>query len=284
LEVQLKVFISWSGDESHDAAIALRDWLPSVIQAVDPFVSSEDIERGSRWFSEIGKELEAVNFGILCITPQNMEAPWILFEAGALSKSLGQSRVTPLLIGIRNADLKGPLSQFNTTSIEKSDVLKLVKTINNHLKENALPETKLEKAFEKWWPDLDKPLSGVNKRATENKSVSESPSRDQGEILEEILELTRSIARQTSKQQLNEEWQRLAYILISRIKDRTTYPKWEPATADAWKALKGKEYTPSGLVERINELLDGSEDMDKVREVLNEIKTEHDLKDFIKSK
>lgn len=93
----MKVFISWSGDVSRRAAMALKDWLPNVIQTVDPFVSSENIQKGARWFTDVGAELEAAKFGIICLTPDNLTAPWLLFEAGALSKSLSQSRVSPLL-------------------------------------------------------------------------------------------------------------------------------------------------------------------------------------------
>ncbi|MCX5899546.1 MAG: hypothetical protein NTX06_02220 [Proteobacteria bacterium] len=54
----MKIFISWSGEVSHSVALALRDWLPSVIQSIEPFVSSEDIDRGARWATEIGSKLE----------------------------------------------------------------------------------------------------------------------------------------------------------------------------------------------------------------------------------
>ena len=192
----MKVFISWSGTTSHKVATALREWLPSVIQAVEPFVSSEDIDRGSRWFTDIGNELEQVHFGILCITPQNLTAPWVLFEAGALSKSMGQAHVTPLLIGVKNADLTGPLAQFNTTSIKQEDILKLVQTINKQLKESALPDKTLDKVFEKWWPDLEATLLKAAEEANTTRKEKAEPVRSQGDILEELLELTRGISRQ----------------------------------------------------------------------------------------
>ena len=82
----MKVFISWSGVDSHSAAVALRDWLPSVIQLLEPYVSSEDIDKGARWSTDIAAELAGSDWGILCVTKENVQAPWLNFEAGALSK------------------------------------------------------------------------------------------------------------------------------------------------------------------------------------------------------
>ncbi len=40
----MKVFISWSGDLSLALAGILRQWLPSVIQAAEPYFTPEDID------------------------------------------------------------------------------------------------------------------------------------------------------------------------------------------------------------------------------------------------
>jgi hypothetical protein len=42
----MKVLISWSGDKSKAAAIALRNWLQVTIQKVRPWVSEIDIGAG----------------------------------------------------------------------------------------------------------------------------------------------------------------------------------------------------------------------------------------------
>lgn len=78
----MKVFLSWSGDRSRVVADVLRNWLPSVLQAVRPYFSPEDIEKGSKWSLEISRELDASDYGILCVTTENVASPWMLFEAG----------------------------------------------------------------------------------------------------------------------------------------------------------------------------------------------------------
>jgi hypothetical protein len=49
----MNIFISWSGERSKRVAELLRTWTQCVIQAIEPFVSSEDLDRGTLWFTEI---------------------------------------------------------------------------------------------------------------------------------------------------------------------------------------------------------------------------------------
>jgi TIR domain len=113
----MKVFISWSGPRSKAVAEALRDWLPDVMQAVKPWVSSEDIRKGKQWNLELTRELEGTHVGVICLTPENLTAPWLLFEAGALSKLQTEkdAHVCTYLVNMPYTDVTGPLAGFQHT-------------------------------------------------------------------------------------------------------------------------------------------------------------------------
>lgn len=96
----MKVFLSWSGTRSREIAKLLSDWLSCVIQALQPWVSDRDLDRGSLWFGEINDQLKDTTVGIICLTQENKDRPWILFEAGALAKGLSTARVCTLLIDL----------------------------------------------------------------------------------------------------------------------------------------------------------------------------------------
>lgn len=188
----MKVFLSWSGEQSHKVAVVFRDWFPSVIQSLVPYVSSEDIDKGARWSTDIATELEDSTFGILCVTRDNINAPWLTFEAGALSKTMDKSFVSPFLFNIKRSEVDGPILQFQSTIFEKEDIKKLLKTLNKACGEDKLTDERLDKAFDVWFPTLESELNKIQspskKEQSESQSNHESPSN---EVLEEILELSR---------------------------------------------------------------------------------------------
>ncbi len=188
----MKVFISWSGSNSKKLAEAIRDWLPAVLQFIKPYFTPSDIEKGTRWSTEIAKELESSKVGILCITRDNLHSDWVMFEAGALSKSLDKAHVCPVLFGIHNTDLAGPLKQFQTTEFNKEDFKKLVTVINNKMEENKLVPKVLDSVFEKWWPELETKVTAI---LAELDGDSQEPIRSDRDLLEEILELSRMTMR-----------------------------------------------------------------------------------------
>lgn len=197
----MKVFLSWSGNLSKDVATEFSKWISQVLQFVNPFLSSEDIEKGSRWGHEIAKNLEESTHGVFFVTKDNIGAPWINFEAGALSKSLENSHVWTLLIDMKNSDLnEGPLRQFQTTLFTKKEVNDLVKVINSANGENPLPDHVVDTSFEKWWPDLEDNINQLISKYKGEADQSIKPKELQvtstsNEILEEILGSVRNQER-----------------------------------------------------------------------------------------
>ena len=187
----MKVFISWSGDRSRAIADVLRRWLPSVCRCM-PYFSPDDVAKGSRWSSEIAKELEESQIGLLVITPENQEAPWLLFEAGALAKNLDRSKVCPLLFGgIEPTDVKGPLVQFQAAEFSKDEMKRVMKMINNELAEAELAADVLDSVFEMWWPKLEEQVA---RGLQSNEEIEGETRRSDRDLLEEVLALTRRIA------------------------------------------------------------------------------------------
>lgn len=191
------MFISWSGDTSKKVAEAIREWLPTVLQTVKPYFTPSDIEKGTRWSSDIAQELDDSMAGIFCVTSQNLSSQWLMFEAGAISKKVDQSLVCPILIGLDNSDINGPLTQFQTTLFEKSDFRRLVSDLNKANTSNTLEESVLHTVFEKFWPELESKVQSIidSTQAGDSKSAD---LRSDREILEEVLELSRALAIQKS--------------------------------------------------------------------------------------
>jgi hypothetical protein len=183
-----KVFISWSGDLSKKLAEEVRVWLPGVLQFVKPYFTPNDVEKGTRWSTEIAGELETSNAGIICLTKDNIQKPWILFEAGALSKNFGKANVCTVLFNLENADLSGPLTSFQSTKFDKTDFKKLLTTINNTGGDSKLESAVLNDVFEMWWPKLESKVKEILKTHV---VITDNNLRSEREILEEVLELTR---------------------------------------------------------------------------------------------
>jgi hypothetical protein len=205
------VFISWSGDRSKAAAKALRDWLPVVLQAVRPWMSAEDIDKGSRGLDEVGKALEGMKIGIICLTPENLTEPWILYEAGALSKTLDtKTRLcTYLVTGLQPQDIKAPLGLFQHTGPHRDDTRRLLHAINKAL-DSPLSEANLDAAFDGQWPRLEAKLAAL---PPPEKYVKAGRTAD--EMIAEILDLTRAAAKErTVNQQFAELYQTVVGGLI----------------------------------------------------------------------
>ncbi|WP_346815479.1 toll/interleukin-1 receptor domain-containing protein [Aeromonas hydrophila] len=200
----MKVFLSWSGERSKQVATLLDEWLRCVLQAIRPWISTKDIDRGSLWFSEIQDQLQDVTTGIICLTQENKEKPWILFEAGALAKGLSNARVCTLLIDLEPHDIRDPLAQFNHTKPDQGGIYALVHTLNNRLGDNRLDPAILTKVLDTYWVQFE---DRFQKIILDTPATEKPKTRPEKDILAEILEHTRSLNHRLSHLEKSNEIQ-----------------------------------------------------------------------------
>lgn len=181
----MHVFLSWSGDRSRRLADALHEFLPLVLHYVEPWVSSRDIDAGDRWAAEVSGQLEKSQFGLVCLTKDNLSAPWILFEAGALSKQLSSSAVIPYLLDVDFGDLVGPLAQFQAKKATRDSTLDVVRALNER-SQTRIPDARMTALFDLVWPQLQEKLENLPKA-----SGAAPRHRTTDEILDELVSAVR---------------------------------------------------------------------------------------------
>lgn len=184
----MRVFLSWSGERSKRVAESLREWLPRVLQSIRPWMSSTDITPGSNWSVALKEGLSDAKAGIVCVTRDNVNNPWSMFEAGVLYHRIGENLVCPYLLDLSPAELEGPLAQLQALEANEEGTLKLIRTLNDALPGSLLSNEDLAPTAGVWWPYLE----GNLKQIPEDKPTG-PPSRTQKDLLEEILLVARSL-------------------------------------------------------------------------------------------
>ncbi len=84
----------------------------------------------------------------MCLTPWNIGSPWLHFEAGALLRTVESDRIIPYAIGVKSADIRGPVGEFQAASADRHGTLSLVQTLRGGVR----PDHKL---FNALWPFLE---------------------------------------------------------------------------------------------------------------------------------
>lgn len=182
----MRISISWSGSRSHRVALLLSKWLPAVVQGVTPFVAVDENKRGTAWFKALKDQLKQIDFGIVCLSRENLNVPWLLFEAGVLSTRFDKSHVYAVLIGdLTETDLGGPLANFQTIKLtDREDMRKLVQIINQMHGTRMLSANALNSAFERRWTILEDACRKATEAGLSGKEIDAPKSEHQ--LLEEI--------------------------------------------------------------------------------------------------
>jgi hypothetical protein len=182
------LFIGWSGEVAQQCALLLEGWIKQLNHTIHPFCSDTGIEKGELARARIAEQLRVSDSGIVCVTRENQTAPWLNFEAGALSKAVSDSRVMPFLIDLREKELlSGPLKSFQATdSTDKEQVFRMVKTINGRC-DSPVEAHNLRTHFDLYWGHLDAKLEKIRQLAPSRGT----PARETPDLLNELLRLVR---------------------------------------------------------------------------------------------
>lgn len=225
----MQIFISWSGARSQAVALALREWLPLILQGVTCWVSSEDIAKGTLWQTSIHDQLRDSKFALLCLTPENLESRWVLFEAGALYKGLSENMVAPVVLDLEKGDVPSPLGALQTTELKQPDMTRLVRDL---AQAGSLPVTDVQitQLVSAFWDQLEGQIMAI----PPIEDATKQPQRSTDDKIDEILNLVRQQPGRFNHNpgDLVTNFDGVTYVVDSK---RTRAPDLDPGV---WRALR----------------------------------------------
>ena len=125
----MNIFLSWAGEKSKRAAKAFDECFQFLFRDLDSKIYiSTSTEKGALWNDRLIKALDDADFGILILTKENCArpSPWMMYEAGVLSKTAGTGHVMTFLLNVKASDIPGPVSRLQSTAFDKADMTSLV--------------------------------------------------------------------------------------------------------------------------------------------------------------
>jgi len=169
----MKIFISWSGNQTKLIASCLSEFISRVLELDStPFLSFQ-IPKGETWHQEIIENLKEADFGIVLLTPKNTLGTWINFETGALQVSA--KKVSPLLFGVDPMELPSPLNQFQATKFSRQDMFMLFVSMNKINGPEQLERDRLEEKFDKYWVEFSEGIKSIMKETGHDEELNEYP-------------------------------------------------------------------------------------------------------------
>jgi hypothetical protein len=120
---------------------------------VDIFMSEHDIDSGTRWADALAQEVKQSAFTIVCLTPENLQSAWLLYEAGALTSQDKQRLCTLLLGGLQERDVPSPLTLYQNQTFSEVNFQKLMWDILKTV-ENPPTAKEFTENFSRLWPEI----------------------------------------------------------------------------------------------------------------------------------
>ena len=201
----MKIFIAWSKDTSGAIGNALRKWLMKISKKFTPIISTQDIALGSVWRTSLGEELTDADYGVLCVTEDNLESPWLCYEAGALGISTAshdkeehKPRIAPILFGnVKASQVASPIQDFQSKPFTRDNMLALALDLTERYRDvspnlNPPDERDIERNFNASYEELESEIQAILKEAEETR-IRRKREAEETHIREKLDEFDKTL-------------------------------------------------------------------------------------------
>lgn len=146
---------------------------------------NQGIEYGVEWYPEIIKNIQGATDVVCLLTPNSVDRPWILFEAGMAKGKLN----TPILgvaLGLPLTKASsGPFAQFQNCSGDEDSLCKLVFQLVDRIPNSEPDEETIKFHVQKFIASIDE-IFTKRKEDPENESTTEYNENETPKLFEEI--------------------------------------------------------------------------------------------------
>ncbi len=146
---------------------------------------NQGIEYGVEWYPEIIKNIQGATDVVCLLTPNSVDRPWILFEAGMAKGKLN----TPILgvaLGLPLTKASsGPFAQFQNCSGDEDSLCKLVFQLVDRIPNSEPDEETIKFHVQKFITTIDE-IFVKRKENPENESIAEYNENETPKLFEEI--------------------------------------------------------------------------------------------------
>lgn len=231
-----KLFISWAKDPAKQYALALSDWLRDVFDSLETWTSQADLMPGERSLAEIDKRLQEAVAGVVVVTPENQNEPWLSFEAGYLACHVGNGarRVIPLTMdGLKPGDLTGPLGMLQGVQFGRDGVKQLLESLCEVV---GLDKGRADRKMDAFWDRLESRIADLANSRTVPARVQKRSSDDK---IDEILTTVRDMRDDMDRQRMREDRDRRAREAVAASLD-------SQGVSDAMDVLRSRRVASGG--------------------------------------
>jgi hypothetical protein len=167
------IFISYSKQVTHDVAKVIEELIyaiyPKGSSNVDVFLSSKRIKAGA-FKDQILDAMKNAKFAISILSPENINAPWLMFEAGALTMAVEQNggKFMPYLFCRHASKREATIDDLQYAQYQKdykenqNQLFILLQNLNASLsKSNQVDELQINSKINDHWDSISKRLDVI---------------------------------------------------------------------------------------------------------------------------